>query len=88
MIKLQQLTKNYGFNPVLRGVDLHVKAGEFVALVGGNGAGKTTLLRIVATLLTPTSGQVIIGGWPLPQHAMRIRQYIGSFPISHCFMTI
>ncbi|MEM7111877.1 MAG: heme ABC exporter ATP-binding protein CcmA [Chloroflexota bacterium] len=81
MIKLQQLTKNYGFNPVLRGIDLHVKVGEFVALVGGNGAGKTTLLRIVATLLAPTSGQVVIGGWPLPQHAMRVRQHIGY--VSH-----
>ena len=81
MIKLQQLTKNYGFNPVLRGIDLHVVAGEFVALVGGNGAGKTTLLRIVATLLMPTSGQVIIGGWPLPQHATRVRQHLGY--VSH-----
>ena len=81
MIKLHQLSKNYGLNPVLRGVDLHVQAGEFVALVGGNGAGKTTLLRIVATLLSPTSGQVVIGGWPLPQHSMRVRQHIGY--VSH-----
>ena len=81
MIKLQQLTKNFGLNPVLQGVDLHVRAGEFVVLVGGNGAGKTTLLRIVATLLSPTSGQAIIGGWPLPQHAMRVRQHIGY--VSH-----
>ena len=81
MIKLQQLCKNYGSIPVLNGVNLHVKAGEFVALVGGNGAGKTTLLRIVATLLAPTSGQAIIGGWPLPQHAARVRQHIGY--VSH-----
>lgn len=81
MIKLHQLSKNYGLNPVLRDVNLHIKAGEFVALVGGNGAGKTTLLRIIATLLTPTSGQVLVGGWPLPQQAMRVRQHIGY--VSH-----
>jgi len=69
MIKLQGLTKNYSFNPVLRGVDLHVREGEFVTLVGPNGAGKSTLLRIVATLLRPTSGEVRIGGWPLSTHS-------------------
>lgn len=81
MIKLQQLTKNYGLNPVLRGVDLHVEEGEFVALVGGNGAGKTTLLRIVATLLSASSGEVVIGGWPLPQYTTRVRRHIGY--VSH-----
>lgn len=81
MIKLHSLTKNYGYNPVLRGVDLHVGEGEFVTLVGPNGAGKSTLLRIVATLLRPTSGEVRIGGWPLPSHANRVRRHIGL--VSH-----
>ena len=62
MIKIEDLVKNYGMLPVLRGVDLHVSEGEFVALVGANGAGKTTLLRVVATLLSPTTGRVSIGG--------------------------
>jgi heme exporter protein A len=81
MIKLHSLTKNYGFNPVLRGVDLHVKEGEFVTLVGPNGAGKSTLLRIVATLLRPTAGEVRVGGWPLPAYAGRVRRHIGL--VSH-----
>jgi heme exporter protein A len=81
MINLQSLTKNYGFNPVLRGVDLHVKEGEFVTLVGPNGAGKSTLLRIVATLLRPTAGEVRVGGWPLPAHAGQVRRHIGL--VSH-----
>ncbi|MCI0397812.1 MAG: heme ABC exporter ATP-binding protein CcmA [Chloroflexi bacterium] len=81
MIKISQLTKNYGANPVLRGVELHVRPGEFVGLVGPNGAGKTTLLRIVATLLKPTAGQVHVGGWPVPQHADKVRRHIGA--VSH-----
>ncbi len=81
MIKIKGLVKNYGVNAVLRGVDLHVRPGEFVTLVGSNGAGKTTLLRIVATLLKPTAGQVLIGGWPLPNHADNVRRYIGL--VSH-----
>lgn len=81
MIKVEGLVKNYGMLPVLRGASLHVRTGEFVTLVGSNGAGKTTLLRIVATLLAPTSGSVSVGGWPLPQHADKVRRYLGL--VSH-----
>ena len=81
MIQIKGLVKNYGLNPVLRGVDLHVRQGEFVTLVGSNGAGKTTLLRIVATLQKPTSGEVKIGGWLLPTHSDRVRKHIGL--VSH-----
>ncbi len=81
MIEIKTLVKNYGLNPVLRGVNLHVQAGEFVTLVGPNGAGKSTLMRIVSTLLKPTSGLVEIGGWTLPQHSDRVRRYIGL--VSH-----
>ena len=81
MIKLHGLVKQYGTNLVLRGVDLHVGAGEFVTLVGSNGAGKSTLMRVVATLLQPTAGKVQIGGWSLPQQAERVRRHIGL--VSH-----
>ena len=81
MIKIDGLVKNYGILPVLRGANLHVRPGEFVTLVGANGAGKTTLLRIVATLLSYTSGSVRVGGWPLPQHADKVRRHMGL--VSH-----
>jgi len=81
MIEINGLVKNFGVNAVLRGIDLHVRPGEFVTLVGSNGAGKTTLLRIVATLLRPSGGQVQIGGWPLPEHSEKVRRHIGL--VSH-----
>ena len=81
MIKVEALVKNYGLLPVLRGVNLHVKPAEFVALVGANGAGKTTLMRIVGTLMKQTAGRVSIGGWPLPEHADKVRRHIGL--VSH-----
>ncbi len=81
MIQISGLVKQYGFNPVLRGVNLHVSKGAFVTLVGPNGAGKSTLMRIVATLLKPTAGEVKIGGWLMPQYSDRVRRHIGL--VSH-----
>lgn len=81
MIQIQGLVKQYGVNMVLRGVDLQVAEGEFVSLVGANGAGKSTLMRIVATLLQPTAGQVLVGGWRLATQAARVRRHIGL--VSH-----
>jgi heme exporter protein A len=81
MIQVERLVKNFGMHPVLRGVDLHVPRGEFLTLLGPNGAGKTTLLRIVATLSQPTSGEVRVGGWRLPDAAARVRPHMGL--ISH-----
>jgi len=81
MIKIKGLMKQYGLNPVLRGINVQVAAGEFVTLVGPNGAGKSTLMRIVATLLRPDAGEVEIGGWPLSSHAHKVRRHIGL--VSH-----
>jgi heme exporter protein A len=81
MIKISGVTKKYGMNAVLRGVDLHVRPGEFVTLVGSNGAGKTTLLRIVATLMKQSDGELLVGGWSIPGDAEKVRRHIGM--VSH-----
>ena len=56
------ITKRYGRRTVLDGVDLTVRAGEVVAVVGSNGCGKSTLLRICAGLVSPDAGQVRVRG--------------------------
>src|SRR5262245_28262172 len=61
-IELRDVTLTYDVRPVLDHVDLVVEDGEFLVLVGPSGSGKTTALRIVAGLLRPTSGQVLVGG--------------------------
>jgi heme exporter protein A len=58
MIEVRGLTKHFGRFSALRGLDLTIGAGEFIALFGRNGAGKTTLLRILAGLSHPSSGKV------------------------------
>jgi len=81
MIEVRGLTKAYGLRPVLRGLDLSVKQGEFVAVVGPNGAGKTTLLRILASLARPTFGEVRLAGLRLPGQAAAARRILGV--VSH-----
>ena len=60
MIRLEGITKSFGNLQVLRGIDLEIKKGEVVSIVGPSGAGKTTLLQIMGTLDMPDSGLVTI----------------------------
>ena len=62
MIKLTEIHKSFGQLEVLKGIDLHIKEGEFVSIVGASGAGKTTLLQIIGTLDTDNEGEVVING--------------------------
>jgi energy-coupling factor transport system ATP-binding protein len=65
--------------PILRGIDLVIERGEFVALIGANGSGKSTLARHLNALLTPSSGQTWIDGLLTidPQQTWAIRQRVG-----------
>jgi lipoprotein-releasing system ATP-binding protein len=60
MLKAQSIHKSYGQLKILKGVDLEVKKGEIVSILGASGAGKSTLLNILGTLDKPDSGQVTI----------------------------
>ena len=62
MLKAQGLQKSYRSLPVLKGVDLEIKKGEVVAIVGASGAGKSTLLHILGTLDSPDQGDLEISG--------------------------
>lgn len=66
LIRIHNLNKSYTRGgqiiPVLEGVDLEVRAGEFIALMGPSGSGKSTLLNLIAGIDKPTSGSIEIGG--------------------------
>ena len=81
MIHLKGVVKRFGPITVLRGLDIKVSSGEFVALLGPNGAGKTTLLRILASLSKPSAGFVQVAGHQLPEGAAAVRAQLGV--VSH-----
>ncbi|MCG6203464.1 ATP-binding cassette domain-containing protein [Rhodopseudomonas sp. HC1] len=60
-LTIRALRKSFGDNDVLRGIDLHIPAGQFVTIVGRSGCGKSTLLRLIAGLDAPTSGNISFG---------------------------
>ena len=64
MIELINVTQHYSVRPVLKGINLRIEARELVVIVGPNGMGKSTLLGVIAGVLQPQHGQVMIDGFP------------------------
>ncbi|MGL5014104.1 MAG: ABC transporter ATP-binding protein [Bacteroidales bacterium] len=62
MIKVENIKKSFGSLQVLKGIDLEIKEGEIVSIVGASGAGKTTLLQILGTLDTADTGEITFNG--------------------------
>ncbi|MBS1880828.1 MAG: heme ABC exporter ATP-binding protein CcmA [Actinobacteria bacterium] len=71
------LRRDYGDRAALDGVGFELAAGATLVVLGPNGAGKTTLLRILATLLRPSGGEVLVLGCALPKEAWKLRGKIG-----------
>ena len=67
MITISNVTKSFGSLQVLKGIDLQVRKGEVVSIVGPSGAGKTTLLQIIGTLDRPDGGRIEIDGTDVSQ---------------------
>ena len=77
VIQVQGLTKAYGKNEVLRGIDLEVGRGTMLALLGPNGAGKTTTVRILSTLLNFDGGSVKVADFDVKTQSDEVRGVIG-----------
>ncbi len=81
IIEVQEISKAYGYMPVLKRLSMTVERGQFVALLGPNGSGKSTLLKMIAGLVKPTGGIITVGGWQMPKEAEAVRSQIGM--VSH-----
>lgn len=79
MIETRGLTRSFGNNRVVNGLDLSVREGEVFGFLGPNGAGKTTTVRMLACLIRPTEGEAFIDGLSIldERDAMMIRKRIG-----------
>lgn len=77
LVEVQGLVKLQGRLPALRGLDLQLGRGAFVALLGPNGSGKSTLLRLLAGLARPDAGSIRIGGWRVPDEMAAVRPHVG-----------
>ncbi|GIV77368.1 MAG: hypothetical protein KatS3mg050_1762 [Litorilinea sp.] len=85
-VRLEHVTFRYGDVMAADDVTLHVREGEFFALLGPSGSGKTTILRLVAGFLQPQSGAITIGGRPVAgippyeRHIGFVFQHYALFP--------
>jgi ABC-2 type transport system ATP-binding protein len=80
MLSLSGVARSYGEVKALDGVDLEIARGDILALLGPNGAGKTTLVSIVAGLLEPDAGRVLVGGIDVQRRPLDARRLIGVAP--------
>jgi ABC-2 type transport system ATP-binding protein len=79
-IETRGLTRYFGKLAAVQDLNLNVPRGSLFGLIGPNGAGKTTSLRMLAGLLEPSSGEIIINGQPIRQNLADLRRQIGFMP--------
>lgn len=65
LMSIRGVTKAFGSNVVLKGINMDVKKGEVIALIGGNGAGKSTLMKIIMGIYDLDEGEIFMAGQPV-----------------------
>ena len=80
MIQLTDVTKSYNNTNVVDHLNLQIASGEIIGLIGHNGAGKSTTLKMIAGLIEPTSGHVLVMGHDMQKESIKIKQQIGYLP--------
>ncbi len=89
-IRICNLSKTFGFTRALDDISLTIEPGTLVTLIGLNGAGKTTLLRALATIVSPTGGDIFYDGQPLRRDRIDLRRrlmFLPDFPPVFANMT-
>jgi len=80
MIELTSLSKSFGNFTAVQNLSFSIRPGEVLGLVGPNGAGKTTTLRIMAGIIPPTAGTVLIGGQDIVANPIQAKRQLAFFP--------
>ena len=76
-IEVNSLIKKFGDFKAVDNISVQVEEGEIFGFLGPNGAGKSTTMMILTTLLKPTSGNVLVGGYDVMLNAKKVREKIG-----------
>lgn len=79
-IDVREITKRFGDFTAVDGISFEVREGEIFGLLGPNGAGKSTLIRMLTTLLKPSGGQALVGGFDVVTSSDAVRRTIGVIP--------
>ena len=77
MIEFQDVSKTYGATQALKNLNLSIQEGQIVGLIGHNGAGKSTTIKSLVSVINPTSGKILVDGFDLASHRLRIKRKIG-----------
>lgn len=80
MIEVSHLSKKYGTHPAIEDLSFTVGDGQIFGLLGPNGAGKSTIMNILTGYLAPTSGEVKVEGFSLPEQAQQAKACVGYLP--------
>jgi len=80
IIEIKDLTKRYGARTAVDQLNLEVQEGDIFGFVGPNGAGKTSTIRMIATLLEPSGGEILVGGHSVRSEPREVRRLIGYMP--------
>ncbi len=88
LLVVNHLTKSFGRNIALNDISFQVMPGRIVGLLGPNGSGKTTLIKIINSLISPTSGQVLINGEAPGVNSKKIISYLPDKPYFNDWMKV
>jgi len=80
MIEVENLVRRFGPAVAVDGISFRVDDGEIYGLLGPNGSGKSTTMKILAGILPPTSGRVVVGGVDVSQNPLRVKEITGYVP--------
>lgn len=88
LLECKNLTKKYGCYTALSDIDLQIDSGHIIGLLGPNGSGKTTLIKLIAGLLSPTSGEIYIKEEPIGIESKKIISYLPDHSYLNSWMKV
>lgn len=88
LLECKNLTKQYGKHTALSNISLQIDSGHIIGLLGPNGSGKTTLIKLIAGLLSPTSGELYIKEEPVGTRSKKLISYLPDHTYLNDWMTV